>query len=154
MHSKVIAFNLNQRAKEMPDIRTGDVIRVYRKIQEEGKERVQMFEGTVIAKKGGQSSSPMITVRKSSFGIGAELILPMYSPSIDRIEFVKRTKTTKSKLYFVREKSEKKLRKKLRVIAVKEWSGKKKTTQPLAEKVKNPTTAAKKETAPVTPKEE
>lgn len=119
MHSKVIAFNMARRAKEIPEIRTGDVIRIHRKIQEEGKERVQVFEGTVIAKKGGQSSSPTITVRKNSFGIGTELILPVYSPSIEKIDFVKRTKTRRSKLYFVREKSQKTLRKKLREIAVK-----------------------------------
>ena len=104
----------------MPELRTGDTVRVHRKIVEEGKERVQIFEGLVIAKKGGQSSSPTITVRKSSFGIGVELILPVYSPSIEKIELVKRAKTRRSKLYFVRDKADRELKRKLRDIPLTE----------------------------------
>lgn len=107
-------FNQTQRNKAIPDIRTGDTVRIHRRIVEEGKERVQIFEGLIIAKKGGQSSSPMITVRKSSFGVGVELILPMYSPTIEKIELVKRAKIRRSKLYFVRNKPDRELRRKLR----------------------------------------
>lgn len=116
MHKTVIEFNQTQRAKALPEIKTGDTVRIHRKIVEEGKERVQIFEGLIIAKKGGQSSSPMITVRKSSFGVGVELILPMYSPSIEKIELVKRAKTRRSKLYFVRNKADRELKRKLRDV--------------------------------------
>jgi len=118
MHKKLIEFNAKQRTKELPELRTGDVVKVYRKIREESKERVQMFEGMIIAIKGKQSSSPTITVRKNSFGIGVELILPIYSPMIEKIEFIKRAKTRRSKIYFVREKSEKELRRKLKDTAI------------------------------------
>lgn len=120
MHKTVIAFNQAQRNKSVPDIRTGDTVRIYRKIVEEGKERVQAFEGLIIAKKGGQSSSPTITVRKNSFGIGVELILPVYSPTIEKIELVKRSKTRRSKLYFVRHKADRELKRKLRDIPLSE----------------------------------
>lgn len=118
MHKKLIEFNAKQRAKEVPELRAGDVIKVYRKIKEEEKERIQMFEGMIIAIKGRQSSSPTMTVRKSSLGIGVELILPIYSPMIEKIEFVKRSKTRRAKLYFVREKSDKELRRKLKDTAI------------------------------------
>lgn len=120
MHKTVIEFNQAQRSTPLPDIRTGDTVRVYRKIVEEGKERVQIFAGLVIAKKGGQSSSPMITVRKTSFGVGVELVLPLYSPTIEKIELVKRSKTRRSKLYFVRDKADRELKRKLRDIPLSE----------------------------------
>lgn len=120
MHKTVIEFNQTQKTKPMPEIRVGDTVRVHRKIVEEGKERIQIFEGLIIARKGGQSSSPMLTVRKTSFGVGVELILPQYSPSIEKIELVKRAKTRRSKLYFVREKADKELRRKLRDIPLTE----------------------------------
>ncbi|MFZ2975520.1 MAG: 50S ribosomal protein L19 [Candidatus Moraniibacteriota bacterium] len=118
MNNKLVEFNLNQRTtKEMPNFQTGDIVKVYRRIKEGGKERVQVFEGMIIAKKGGQSSSPMITVRKVSSGVGVELVLPVYSPSIDKIEVVKRAKVRRSKLYYIRDKSAKSLRLKYKDIA-------------------------------------
>ena len=79
-----------------------------------------MFQGSVIAIKGGQSASRTITVRKVSDGVGVELILPLSSDQIQKIEFVKRTTARRSKLYFVRDKSAKVLSKKLKEVAVKE----------------------------------
>ena len=110
MHEKIIAFNKSQRTiKEK--YRAGDVVRVHRKIKEGNKERIQVFEGMIIAVKGKQSSSPMITVRKiSKGGYGVEIIVPIISPNIEKIELVKRAKVRKSKLYYVREKSAKALR--------------------------------------------
>ncbi len=110
MHKKVIEFNLSQRAKKLPDLKAGDIVRVYRKIKEGEKERTQVFEGIIIAIKGKQSSSPIITVRKISFGVGVELILPIYSPQVEKIELVKRAKVKRSKLYYIREKSAKSMR--------------------------------------------
>lgn len=122
MHQNLISFNLKQRKafSELPELRAGDVIKIYRKIKEGAKERTQMFQGTVIALKGGQSASRTITVRKVSDGIGVELILPLSSTQIQKIEFVKRTTARRSKLYFVRDKSAKVLSKKLKEVAVKE----------------------------------
>ncbi|MEI9966472.1 MAG: 50S ribosomal protein L19 [Candidatus Moraniibacteriota bacterium] len=121
MHQKLIAFNQAQRRSYplVPDLQSGDVVRISRKIREGAKERIQIFQGTIIAINGGQSSSKTITVRKDSFGIGVELVLPLSSPQIEKIEFVKRTKTRRSKLYFVRDKSVKVLRKKLKEVSMK-----------------------------------
>ena len=88
MLQKVIEFNKNHAKllasdRKMPELQAGDVVKVYRKIKEGEKERIQIFEGIIIAVKGKQSSSPMITVRKVSSGIGIELVLPVFSPSID-----------------------------------------------------------------------
>jgi large subunit ribosomal protein L19 len=110
MNNKLLNFNESQKATKMPELRAGDVVKVFRKIIEGGKERIQLFEGMVISVKGKQSSSATITVRKVSNGVGVELVLPIQSPIIDRIEVVKRAKVRKSKLYFVRERSVKSLK--------------------------------------------
>jgi large subunit ribosomal protein L19 len=102
MNQKVIEFNKDLRGKKVPPIQSGDVVRVHLRIKEGEKERVQVFEGLVIAKKGGQSSSPTITVRKVSNGVGVEMILPILSKNVQKIELVKRAKTRRSKLYYVR----------------------------------------------------
>lgn len=120
MHQKLISFNLKQRkALAIPELRAGDVVKISRKIKEGGKERLQAFQGTIIAINGGQSSSKTITVRKISFGVGVELVLPVSSPQIEKIEFVKRTRARRAKLYYVRDKSVKVLSKKLKEVAVK-----------------------------------
>ncbi|MFZ1720653.1 MAG: 50S ribosomal protein L19 [Candidatus Moraniibacteriota bacterium] len=120
MYQKLVAFNQELRKKvSLPELHSGDMIKVYRKIKEGEKERLQVFQGTVIAIKGGQSSSLMVTVRKVSFGIGVELVLPLLSPTISKIEILKSTKSRRSKLYFVRDKSAKVLSKKLREVGLK-----------------------------------
>ena len=120
MHQKLISFNMQQRkVSAIPELQAGDVVKIFRKIKEGSKERLQAFQGTVIAINGGQSSSKTITVRKISFGVGVELVLPLSSPQIEKIEFVKRTRARRAKLYYVRTKSGKDLSKKLKEIAVK-----------------------------------
>ena len=119
MHKKVIEFNLGQRRTDLPELQSGDVVKVYRKIKEGAKERTQMFEGMVIAIKGHQSASPTITVRKVSLGIGVEIVLPLNSPQIEKIDLVKRTRARRAKLYFVRDKSAKLLSKKLKEVPMK-----------------------------------
>ncbi len=110
MHEKIIAFNKTQRTVN-EKYRAGDVVKVHRKIKEGNKERIQIFEGMIIAVKGKQSSSPMITVRKvSKGGYGVEIIVPIISPNIEKIELVKRAKVRRAKLYYTREKSAKALR--------------------------------------------
>ena len=110
MQKKLVEFNLKQRAKEVPELKTGDVVKVYRRLFEGGKELSQIFEGMVIAIKGRQSASPMITVRKVSHGVGSEIIVPMYSPMIKKIEVVKSARSKRSKLYYIRDKSAKSLK--------------------------------------------
>ncbi|OGI17981.1 MAG: 50S ribosomal protein L19 [Candidatus Moranbacteria bacterium RIFCSPHIGHO2_02_FULL_40_12b] len=112
----MIEFNSSQRTKKIPELRAGDIVKIHRKIKEGEKERLQVFEGIIIAIKGKQSSSPMITIRKISFGIGVELILPLYSPQIEKVELIKRAKVRRSKLYYIRNKSAKSLRMKYKDI--------------------------------------
>jgi len=102
MNQKILEFNKAQKTKAMPELQSGDVVKVFRKIKEGEKERIQIFEGIIIAIKGKQSSSPMITVRKVSGGVGVELILPILSPNIEKIEIVKRAKVRRGKLYYLR----------------------------------------------------
>lgn len=138
MQQKLISFNLKQRKTlDTPEFQSGDVVKIFRKIKEGSKERLQSFQGTVIAIKGGQSSSKTITVRKVSFGVGVEIVFPLSSPQIDKIEFIKRTHARRAKLYFVREKSVKVLSKKFKEVAVKGGLVKKevkKVASPVVEK--------------------
>jgi len=96
--------------KEMPDVKAGYTVKVHQKIKEGDKERIQIFEGIVIARKHGKGISSTITVRKVTDGIGVERIFPVHSPAIDKIEIVKRGKVRRSKLYYLREAKGKKAR--------------------------------------------
>ena len=103
MEKKIIDFNNKQRAlKETQDFRSGDVVKVSLRIKEGGKERTQIFEGLIIAIKGGQSSSKTITVRKVSRGVGVEMIIPLCSKNFEKVELIKRAKVRRAKLYYVR----------------------------------------------------
>lgn len=105
-------------ARAKVDFRSGDTVRVWSKIQEKGKTRLQAFEGLVLARKHGSETGATLTVRKISDGIGVERIFPLHSPAIDRIELVKRSKTKRSKLYFLRDKTNKEIRKKLKGFGI------------------------------------
>ena len=85
-----------------PDMRAGDTVRVHVKVREGDKERIQVFEGSVIAlHRGGARAT--FTVRKVSFGQGVERIFPLHSPTIERIEVVRSAKVRRAKLYFLRD---------------------------------------------------
>ncbi|AEE91349.1 MAG: 50S ribosomal protein L19 [Tepidanaerobacter acetatoxydans] len=90
-----------QIKKDIPDFRPGDTVSVYTKVVEGGRERIQVFEGIVIARKGG-GLRETFTVRKISYGVGVERIFPLNSPRIDRIEVVKKGKVRRAKLYYMR----------------------------------------------------
>ena len=111
--SSIIASSLRQ---DIPDIKPGDVVRVFQKIKEGDKTRISPFEGIVIARKHGKGVSSTITVRKSVEGVGVERIFPVHSPMIDRIEVVRRTKVRRAKLYYIREKAAREIRKKMKVV--------------------------------------
>jgi len=89
------------RRQDVPEFRTGDTIRVHVKIREGDKERLQAFEGVVIARKNtGMGES--ITVRKVSFGQGVERIFPVNAPVIDHIDFIRTGRVRRAKLYYIR----------------------------------------------------
>ena len=94
-------FNKDQE-KKIPDLKPGDTIKVHQKIKEGGKERIQIFEGVIIAKKHGKGISGTMTVRKVIDGVGVERVFPIHSPSIDKIEVIRHGKVRRSKLYYLR----------------------------------------------------
>lgn len=107
-----------QANQDLPDIRPGDTVRVEQKIpasaiakaskKEEGREKTQVFEGLVIARKHGKEIGATITVRREISGIGVERIFPIYSPTIEKIEILKRGKVRRAKLYYLRKAKGKK----------------------------------------------
>src|SRR3989344_5925182 len=92
------------------DLRAGDTVRVHQRIKEGDKTRLQVFEGFVIARKHGREAGGTVTVRKVSGGIGVERTFPLYSPVIEKVEIIKRSRVRSAKLYHVREKAAKELR--------------------------------------------
>ena len=89
---------------ELPQFNVGDTVKVYNKIVEGTRERIQVFEGVVIARKN-SSVRETFTVRRISFGVGVEKIFQLNSPRIDKIEVVKKGKVRRAKLYYLRERS-------------------------------------------------
>ena len=102
-------FEKDQMRKDIPAFKAGDTVRVYCKIKEGDKERIQLFEGIVIARHNNGIASSM-TVRKISYGIGVERIFPLHAPFIDRIEVGSVGKVCRAKLYYLRHLSGKKAR--------------------------------------------
>jgi len=114
-------FNKKQLKKDIPEIKSGDTVCVHQKIKEGDKQRIQIFEGLVIAKKHGKGINATITVRKISKGFGVERIFPIHAPFIEKIEVIKHHKVRRAKLYYIRHKSAKKAR----LQEIKEKSNKK-----------------------------
>jgi large subunit ribosomal protein L19 len=110
MSPKLETFIKSQLKTDLPDIRPGDTVRVYQKIKERDKERIQIFEGLVLARKHGKGINSTITVRKVISGIGVERIFPIHSPNIEKIEIVKRGKVRRAKLYYLRKAKGRKAR--------------------------------------------
>ena len=110
MSVKLDAFKKEKERPEFPEIETGNTIKVIQNIN--GKK--QAFEGLVIAKKHGKGLSGTVTVRKVIDKVGVEKVFPMHSPTIESIEVVKKGKARKSKIYYIREKTKKIARKKIK----------------------------------------
>jgi large subunit ribosomal protein L19 len=102
----IIEIEKSMMRSDLPDFRSGDSIAVHYKIKEGDRERIQVFEGVVIAKKGGGVRETFI-VRKVSYGVGVERIFPLHSPLIDKIEVKRKGKVRKAKLYYLRGRSKK-----------------------------------------------
>lgn len=96
-------LNREQRKAEVPEFRPGDTVKVYSKVVEGGKERVQMFEGVVTARKGG-GNRESITVRRVAHGVGVEKTFLLHSPRVERIDVTKRGVVRRSRLYYLSEK--------------------------------------------------
>lgn len=110
--------SVNQEERKKLDFKAGDTVRVWGKIQEKGKTRLQAFEGLVLSRKHGTESGATFTVRKVAQGVGVERIFPLFSPNIDRVEIIKRSKTRKNKLYYIRDKAVKEVKKRLKSITL------------------------------------
>ena len=93
----------NMPEKEAPSVTVGDTVRVHLKVKEDNRERIQVFEGTVIAKKHG-GINETFTVRRISYGVGVEKVFPLYSPIIEKVETIRRGKVRRAKLYYLRDR--------------------------------------------------
>ncbi|MDF2836829.1 MAG: ribosomal protein [Paenibacillus sp.] len=91
-----------QLRKDLPNFRPGDTLKVHVKVIEGSRERIQLFEGVVIKRRGG-GISETFTVRKISYGVGVERTFPLHSPKIDKIDVARRGKVRRAKLYYLRE---------------------------------------------------
>jgi large subunit ribosomal protein L19 len=158
MSTKIETFLKPFLKKDLPDIRPGDTVRVYQKIKERNKkvksssgkkEKTQVFEGLVLARKHGKEIGATITVRKVISGIGVERIFPIHSPVIKKIEIVKRGKVRRAKLYYLRKAKGKKARLKkkdlLKTTAETEKKEKIEETQKLKQKPVNTKIATEKQ---------
>ena len=94
----------DQLKKDLPQLKSGQTVRVYQRIKEGDKMRVQPFEGLIIALKHGQGLDGTLTVRKIAEGVGVERTFLLHSPTIDKIEILKSAKVRRSKLYYMRER--------------------------------------------------
>ena len=101
--NKIEAFTNEQLKKELPLVRVGDNVRVHNRIKEGNRERIQLFEGTVIAKHGG-GISETFTVRRVSYGVGVEKTFPVHSPNVEKVEIVRNGKVRRAKLYYLRDR--------------------------------------------------
>lgn len=97
------AFTNEQLKENVPEINVGDTVRVYNKIKEGTRERIQIFEGTIIAKHGG-GISETFTVRRISYGVGVEKTFPLHSPNVDKVETIRSGKVRRAKLYYLRDR--------------------------------------------------
>lgn len=114
---------INTKERNDLDMKAGDTVKVHQKIQEKGKTRIQIFEGLVLSRKHGAEAGATFTVRKSSGGYGVERIFPLHSPMIDKIEVLRRSKTRRAKLYFIRDKAAKEISKRMKTELIKARAG-------------------------------
>jgi len=153
LYAKVIAMEITTEkftpvateSRKKLDFKAGDTVKVWNKILEKGKIRLQAFEGLVLSRKHGFEPGATFTVRKVASGVGVERTFPLYSPSIERIEILKKSKTRRSKLYFIRDKAVKEVRKRLKSITLAKEVPEEKTEEEKLEEVEKTEEALLKE---------
>lgn len=133
---KINEFTKNQHVQTLQDVRPGDTIKIFQKVKEGDKTRVQPFEGLVIARKHGRGISATVTVRKVSGGIGVEKIIPIHSPSVTKVEVLRRAKVRRAKLYYIRTKAAREVRRKMKGIAQMRTETKEANAAKVAEETK------------------
>ena len=101
MNDIIKSIEAEQLKENVPQFNVGDIVKVYGKIKEGNRERIQVFEGTVLKKQGG-SSRATFTVRKNSNGVGVEKTWPLHSPNVEKVEVVRRGKVRRAKLNYLR----------------------------------------------------
>lgn len=107
MNDIIKSIEAEQLKEVVPEFHVGDTVKVYGKIKEGNRERIQIFEGTVLKKQGGGSRATF-TVRKNSNGIGVEKTWPLHSPNVEKVEVVRRGKVRRAKLFYLRDRVGKK----------------------------------------------
>jgi large subunit ribosomal protein L19 len=115
--SKFTLSPVNMEARKKLEFRAGDTVRVWVKVLENAEKkkfRLQAFEGLVLARKHGSEPGATFTVRKVASGVGTERVFPLYSPMVDKIELVKRSMVRRAKLYYVRKKAVRDVRRKMK----------------------------------------
>jgi large subunit ribosomal protein L19 len=114
---KLSIFNSNNsQNNKFAGIMPGWTVKVHQQIKEGSKTRVQSFEGTVLAKKHGNNINGTVTIRKVFNGIGVEKIYPIFLPTIEKVEVIKKAKVRRSKLYYLKDKSAREIRRKIKTI--------------------------------------
>lgn len=101
--NKIDAFASEYLKETVPQFNIGDTVRIHNKIKEGTRERIQIFEGTIISKRGG-GISETFTVRRVSYGVGVEKTFPIHSPHVEKVEIVRRGKVRRAKLYYLRDR--------------------------------------------------
>lgn len=114
----VITSPVQMADRKALGLKAGDTVKVHQRIIDKGKTRIQIFEGLVLARKHGDEPGATFTVRKMSSGIGVEKIYPLYSPLIEQIEIVKRAKVRRAKLYYIREKVAREIKRQMRRMSL------------------------------------
>lgn len=118
---KIKLSPVDMDARKKLDFKAGDTVRVWSKIvDEKGKSRLQAFEGIVLARKHGTEIGATFTVRKVASSVGVERIFPLFSPLVDKIEITKKSRARRSKLYYIRTKAVKDVKRKMRSITMQD----------------------------------
>jgi large subunit ribosomal protein L19 len=118
LNKGVITSPVQMEDRKNLGLKAGDTVKVHQRIIDKGKTRIQIFEGLVLARKHGDEAGATFTVRKMSSGIGVEKIYPLYSPLIEQIEIVKRAKVRRAKLYYIREKVAREIKRQMRRMSL------------------------------------
>src|SRR3989339_156052 len=116
MTSSFTTSPVDMAKRQKLGLKAGMTVRVWQKIQEKGKTRLQAYEGLIIACKHGKEAGATFTVRRVASGVGMEKIFPLYSPNIDKVEILKEAKTRRSKLYYIRDKAAREIRRRMRRV--------------------------------------